>query len=382
MSRVDELYVSADTGIDMLPDGVQCCIRTARIMYSKIHDKIREAEYDVFSERVGVSVAEKLKIASTIVPKTTMLWMLATNCGTWCLLNIYYTAVPSGLLLYARTIAVYIDGDGFSYEGFLAVYLLVPIGTLCGYCAIRCALLARRAAAYMSLLCIVATVWTTPWDNYLVYSGVWGYNPQRILHGRIGYVPLAEYAFFSLQTVLCSLIWLVVFSQRTGLRMEHPPSCTRSKWHHAAIASMALFGLFCTYEPRGTYLGLMMMWASPPLMLQWWFGAELLLCHFKPLCLSTLCSTLYLCIADCWTIHSGIWNISRRHSLPVAIYGLPLEEAIFLALASMMCNFGLTLAMIASRLGFTPRDVVKQWGYIPKHVVEGEVAEEPPLQSD
>ena len=37
----------------------------------------------------------------------------------------------------------------------------------------------------------LALVYTTPWDNYLVYKQVWGYPPGRVL-ATIGYVPIEE----------------------------------------------------------------------------------------------------------------------------------------------------------------------------------------------
>ena len=45
---------------------------------------------------------------------------------------------------------------------------------------------------------LVALLYTTPWDNYLVYREVWGYPPGRVL-ATIGYVPVEEYLFFILQ---------------------------------------------------------------------------------------------------------------------------------------------------------------------------------------
>ena len=48
---------------------------------------------------------------------------------------------------------------------------------------------------------ILAVVWTTPWDNYLVASGVWRYDPKKVWNVILGYVPLEEYLFFVLQSL-------------------------------------------------------------------------------------------------------------------------------------------------------------------------------------
>jgi lycopene cyclase domain-containing protein len=54
----------------------------------------------------------------------------------------------------------------------------------------------KEVGQWTAILATVAFVWTTPWDNYLVKSGVWGYgNNDRVLY-VIGFVPVEEYCFF------------------------------------------------------------------------------------------------------------------------------------------------------------------------------------------
>ncbi|HVF25720.1 MAG TPA: lycopene cyclase domain-containing protein, partial [Anaerolineales bacterium] len=54
---------------------------------------------------------------------------------------------------------------------------------------------------------LLAVVYTTPWDNYLVASGVWYYNPDLVTGLVIGYVPIEEYTFFVVETILSGLWW-------------------------------------------------------------------------------------------------------------------------------------------------------------------------------
>src|SRR6185503_20826468 len=54
---------------------------------------------------------------------------------------------------------------------------------------------------------LLAVVYTTPWDNYLVATGVWYYNPRLVTGFVIGYVPIEEYTFFVLETILSGLCW-------------------------------------------------------------------------------------------------------------------------------------------------------------------------------
>ena len=65
----------------------------------------------------------------------------------------------------------------------------------------------------LGALVIIAVVYTTPWDNYLVATRVWWYDPALVTGLTLGWVPIEEYAFFVLQTVLAGL-WLLFLARR------------------------------------------------------------------------------------------------------------------------------------------------------------------------
>merc|ERR1719440_1307542 len=98
MAHTDSFYSSADLGISMLPIRVRDSIKAARAMYSHIHARIRESNYDIFSKRVKVSSSMKLRIASQFVPARKLLWMVLMDRMTCLLLEIYYMALPLSLL--------------------------------------------------------------------------------------------------------------------------------------------------------------------------------------------------------------------------------------------------------------------------------------------
>jgi lycopene cyclase domain-containing protein len=104
-----------------------------------------------------------------------------------------------------------------SYTQFLIVFVCVPLAGL--------AFLLRRRIRRVHLaallgLAVVAVVYTTPWDNYLVATGVWYYDPRLVLNFIIGHVPIEEYAFFVAQTFLTGLfgLWLWGRLYRPGHR--------------------------------------------------------------------------------------------------------------------------------------------------------------------
>ena len=67
IARCRELYTSADRGIAMLPDRSARCIRAARVLYSRILDKIEEGGYDVFAARATVSTPAKAWVVARVL---------------------------------------------------------------------------------------------------------------------------------------------------------------------------------------------------------------------------------------------------------------------------------------------------------------------------
>jgi lycopene cyclase domain-containing protein len=95
-----------------------------------------------------------------------------------------------------------------TYLQFLALFLAVPIIAL--LLALRRDL---RSLPWLAIagICAIALAYTTPWDNLLILNGVWTYAPERVLNVALGVVPLEEYGFFVLQTILTSLFALLLW---------------------------------------------------------------------------------------------------------------------------------------------------------------------------
>jgi phytoene synthase len=62
IERTRALYVQADPGIDALPRQSARCVRSARILYSRILDEIEDQGYDVFTKRATVPTWKKLVV--------------------------------------------------------------------------------------------------------------------------------------------------------------------------------------------------------------------------------------------------------------------------------------------------------------------------------
>lgn len=96
-----------------------------------------------------------------------------------------------------------------TYFGFLALFLLPPITLLL---VLTRRVLRRQHVGALVLLMVIAFVYTTPWDNYLVIRGVWSFDTDKIINRFLWRVPLEEYLFYLLQVAMSGLftIWLLV----------------------------------------------------------------------------------------------------------------------------------------------------------------------------
>lgn len=96
-----------------------------------------------------------------------------------------------------------------TYLLFLILFLGVPIVAL--VLLLRDGSVLLRNAGRLAGLAAVALIYTTPWDNYLAASRLWIYERSLTLGIFIGFVPLEEYLFFVLHTLLVGLLALYLY---------------------------------------------------------------------------------------------------------------------------------------------------------------------------
>jgi lycopene cyclase domain-containing protein len=242
-----------------------------------------------------------------------------------------------------------------SYFGFLAQFLGIPILLLviAGWIAGRRgqkltpALGNAAAGLVVAVHVVIALLYTTPWDNYLVATRVWWYDPALVTGITIGWVPIEEYTFFIVQPLMTGL-WLLFLGRRIQLPTTVPNRPRLRHWA-AGVASLVWLGsvaILISGWQAGTYLGLELVWALPPIMLQLIFGADILWHYRRFVLLALVPPTLYLSAADALAIQAGTWTINPAQSLPIHLGGiLPLEEFVFFLLTNTLIVFGITLAL-------------------------------------
>lgn len=228
-----------------------------------------------------------------------------------------------------------------TYAEFLLLFVLPPIVLLGAIVVPR---LARplAAAAGIALLVVLAMVYTTPWDNYLLGRGVWYYGENATL-GRLWLAPIEEYAFFVLQTVLAGL-WL------------HYLGCAPDPDTDGGTTGARLFGTFgwlsvaavgawllAVSDPRGFYLGAIFLWAAPVAAFQWAVGGPVLWRYRRLVVTGVTIPTLYLSAIDRIAIDLGIWMLSSDHTTGLTVLGLPIEEGAFFLVTNVLVVQGLVL---------------------------------------
>ena len=243
-----------------------------------------------------------------------------------------------------------------TYFGFLLRFLVIPI---LGFLAItywdhkrnkHITGFRNGRAVWIGIAIhvLLAVTYTTPWDNYLVATGVWYYNPELVTGLVIGYVPIEEYTFFVLETVLAGLWWWFL-----ARRISLPQKPFRPDRHLVYMSTGVLvciwissaYLFFSDNEPL-TYLSIILFWALPPIILQTLFGADILWHYRKLVFWGTLVPGIYLSLMDIVALTDTTWSISASQTTGMLFFGiLPLEEVVFFFITNVLIVFGMTLLL-------------------------------------
>jgi lycopene cyclase domain-containing protein len=241
-----------------------------------------------------------------------------------------------------------------TYFQFLIRFILPPLLILLGLNRLgRQKHLPHRLSAFHPLSVILAhvlaaLVYTTPWDNYLVATGVWWYHLDLVAGITLGWVPIEEYIFFILQTLMTGLwfTWLARKNVPSSTSIRQTPGLRWSFTLALGAIWLVSVGMIAASWQPGTYLGLILIWALPPVMLQTAFGADILLQEWRLVLPGVLIPTLYLSLADSLAIRAGTWTISPDQTTGIHLPGgLPLEEFIFFLTTNLLVVFGTTLVL-------------------------------------
>ena len=129
----------------------------------------------------------------------------------------------------------------------------------------------------------MAVLSTIPWDSYLIRNRIWTYPDYAVLGPVIFGIPLEELFFFFIQTYNTSLLYMCI-SKPTFHPIYLQHNNEKSEQRGLIKKHGRLFGIlgqvllaWVVYEGIrlvrrggvGTYLGLIVIWAMPFLLLIW-----------------------------------------------------------------------------------------------------------------
>ncbi|KAH7078593.1 Lycopene beta-cyclase [Paraphoma chrysanthemicola] len=211
-------------------------------------------------------------------------------------------------------------------------------------------LFTRLDAFKVAFLVTVAVTATLPWDSYLIRNRIWSYPDHVIAGPTLLDIPLEEVFFFFIQTYNTSLLYLILSKptfQPAFLRAGTPAS--PAPWRLRRIAGQLLLIGISVWgwqrvreHGKGTYAGLILVWAAPILLLQWSLAYQFILgLPLTNTVLPIVLPTIYLWAVDTLALRRGTWVISSGTKYGVHLWdGLEIEEALFFLVTNMLIVFG------------------------------------------
>ncbi|CCF48514.1 hypothetical protein NDA11_001153 [Ustilago hordei] len=207
--------------------------------------------------------------------------------------------------------------------------------------------LTKLDRAKLILLPIIAFVWTTPWDNLIVYNRAWYYH-RHCIWFTIGYVPIEEYFFFIIQSLI-STLWCTLLTRWDLPNIYLVPTTTQGKQRRWATPTLVVFAAcfvvgtkMAKPDTHGYYFGMISWWASLPLALLLWGSIDFirnmgLRTGLVPFALSVMAPTVYLWCSDVYALRRGTWHINETTSLNILpIPDLPVEEMLFFFVTNLI----------------------------------------------
>jgi len=220
----------------------------------------------------------------------------------------------------------------FTLPVFVALWYLAP-----AYDRVR----RRRAATGLVILVTVAFAYTTPWGSHMIREGVWWYGDGAVLVRALE-IPLGEYMFFAIQTLLVGMYLHWRGFDPTFEAGDFAPEPRLAGIVAGVVLSVGGLGLVALTD-SALYLGGLLAWLGPVVALQWGVGGGYLARQPRAWLEAAVVPAVYLWVADRIAIEMGTWTISSTFTTGFAPLGLPVEEMLFFVAAGLMSATGLVL---------------------------------------
>ncbi len=191
----------------------------------------------------------------------------------------------------------------------------------------------------MLIVAVIAFLYTTPWDSYMIRQEVWWYGDGRLL-ARFWEVPVGEYLFFVVQPLITGT-WLYVVLSRVETRGADGWTAR----YVLTAVGVGLTGVGWLWAQGGEtfYIGMILVWAGPVLVLQWAYGGHYVFRNAGVVAAAAVPPTLYLAAVDRFAVEDGIWVLSDELTTGVTVLGLPVEEGAFFLVTNLLSVQGIVL---------------------------------------
>ncbi|KAJ1513896.1 hypothetical protein HMI56_001542 [Coelomomyces lativittatus] len=226
---------------------------------------------------------------------------------------------------------------------YLDIHLYFTLPTLLVILFLVRPILHSLAIVKLCILSILAFLYTTPWDNFILAFDAWSYCPKCVLF-TVGYVPFEEYMFFIIQTWLSGLIATFIF--------HFSPSPTHLLFKTQLLKNTktirvlgALFLLtvgvlhmyICTPGSPYFYFACIVWWSMPVIALQWYVAGHFILAQARNVAIAVLVPTFYLSLVDTFALQRNVWTITPKSILEIYLLkDFPLEEFFFFFITNVM----------------------------------------------
>lgn len=227
---------------------------------------------------------------------------------------------------------------------YIDVHLIYTLPVVAVLALVTWPFVSRLEFFKIAFVCTMAFVYTTPWDNYIIFHNAWTYRPENIL-AVIGYVPVEEYMFFIVQTIMTSL-WALVCTRWSPACFSfnyNKRSYRLIRWTPIMIlAFVTVQGYRMTVPGQSTfYLGCILWWSCPVIMFLWFGAGNYFIRKSTSTAIAILVPTLYLCWVDRIALEDDVWHINEKTSLNIfLVENLPFEECLFFLITNVIIVLG------------------------------------------
>ncbi|OAA35723.1 phytoene synthase [Beauveria brongniartii RCEF 3172] len=163
-------------------------------------------------------------------------------------------------------------------------------------------------------------------------------------------VPIEEVFFFVVQTYHTSVLYLILNKATTHAAYLHSKPHLESRIHSRKrfvtwlLCAVIILAAYMVWKGgRATYLGLIMSWSGPFMLLLWTLSGRFAQrLPLKNTALPILLSTVYLWVVDTIALRRGTWVIQRDTKTGFYLWpDLEIEEALFFLVTNTMTVFGM-----------------------------------------